>query len=105
MVVINAILRSAIETADLSSRIRRRDAITFAILLLERVRTAELDDLYKWGNYNTQSSDELAAELNSAITILFGIYDLRCLSDKGIAHYLDDYDFWSNLNHLWGSDQ
>jgi len=101
MIIIDAELRAAVKSVCLESWIKRRAATAIAIVLLERIRTAESDDQYTWSNFNYQGSDRIVISINCAISILFNIYQLHYLRPKGISNHFQEIDFFAELDQKY----
>ena len=100
MLIIDAELRAAVESVSLESWTKRRAATAIAVVLLERIRTAESDDRYIWGNFNDRDSDQVVVSLICAMSILINTYQLHYLRTKGICHHLQEIDFFAELDLL-----
>ena len=109
MMIIDHSLRCTIEAVDLSDSDMRYGATALAILLLERILSAESKDPYSMSIYQSrleleynpysEFKDELRV-LVGAITTLYYAYGLPNLRDMGIAKYLRKIEAYTNLNPL-----
>ena len=105
MIIIDALLKTAIDNLFLDNWINRRAGTALAIFLLEKIQSAELSDKYKWGNFNDQAPNEIAVLLHDAVLILFKAYSLHYLQPKGIEYHLKEIDFFYELELLWKTNK
>ena len=99
---LNPTLKAAIDSADLTTRQRRRGATALAIVLLDKIYSAEFSELDEleiilirfptFAAKESEDYEENLTALSSAVSTLYNAFKLYPLRRLGISNYIRELD-------------